>query len=31
MKKKFSLAAILAVLVALGWYSREKYCAQYPN
>ena len=31
MKKKFSLAAILAVFVALGWYSREKYCAQSPN
>ena len=31
MKKKFSLAAILAVFVALGWYSKEKFCAQYPN
>ena len=31
MKKRFSLAAILAVFVALGWYSKEKFCAQYPN
>jgi hypothetical protein len=31
MKKKFSLAAILAVLVALGWYSKDRYCQQYPT
>ena len=31
MKKKWSMAAILAVLVAAGWYSKDRYCASYPT
>ena len=31
MNRKWSMAAILAVLVGLGWYSKDRYCASYPT
>lgn len=31
MKKWFSRISILAILVTIGLYSKEKYCTEYPN
>jgi len=31
MKKKSWIVAVLLVMVGLGWYSKDKFCASYPN